>query len=92
MKDTMIGVDLAKNVFQLHGASMTGEVKFRKKLARPQFMAFMAEHPASVVVMEACGRARTQRPSCEALTGSCNCPLGSMLCMRLPGNRWLSGV
>ena len=57
MKDTMIGVDLAKNVFQLHGASMTGEVKFRKKLTRPQFMAFMAEHPASVVVMEACGSA-----------------------------------
>jgi hypothetical protein len=41
MKDTMIGVDLAKNVFQLHGASMTGEVKFCKKLTRAQFMAFM---------------------------------------------------
>jgi transposase len=34
MKDTMIGVDLAKRVFQLHGASMTGQVKFRKKLTR----------------------------------------------------------
>ena len=31
-KDTMIGVDLAKSVFQVHGASMTGQVKFRKKL------------------------------------------------------------
>jgi transposase len=30
MKDTMIGVDLAKRVFQLHGASPTGQVKFRK--------------------------------------------------------------
>ena len=57
MKDTMIGVDLAKNVFQLHGASMTGEVRFRKKLTRPQFIRFMAEHPAAVVVMEACGGA-----------------------------------
>ncbi|MDP1669676.1 IS110 family transposase [Phaeovulum sp.] len=57
MKDTMIGVDLAKHVFQLHGASMTGEVRFRKKLSRPQFMRFMAEHPAAVVVMEACGGA-----------------------------------
>jgi transposase len=53
----MIGVDLAKNVFQLHGASLTGEVRFRKKLSRPQFMAFMADHPAAVVVMEACGGA-----------------------------------
>ena len=34
MIDTMIGVDLAKNVFHLHGASMTGQLKFRKKLSR----------------------------------------------------------
>jgi transposase len=51
----MIGVDLAKNAFQLHGASMTGEVKFLKKLTRAQFMACMADHPVAVVVMEACG-------------------------------------
>ena len=36
---------------------MTGEVRFRKKLSRPQFMRFMAEHPAAVVVIEACGGA-----------------------------------
>ncbi|PZM16491.1 hypothetical protein [Rhizobium tubonense] len=30
----MIGVDLAKTVFQIHGASMTGELKFGKKLSR----------------------------------------------------------
>lgn len=29
MKNIMIGVDLAKNVLQLHGASITGEVLFR---------------------------------------------------------------
>jgi len=28
----MIGVDLAKNVFQLHAASMSGEVEYRKQL------------------------------------------------------------
>jgi transposase len=57
MKDTMIGVDLAKNVFQLHGASMTGELKFRKKLTRAQFLRFMAEQESALVVMEACGSA-----------------------------------
>ncbi|MBC6718282.1 IS110 family transposase [Aurantimonas sp. DM33-3] len=57
MKDTMIGVDLAKNAFQLHGASMTGQVKFRKKLTRLQFLKFMAEQLPTVVVMEACGSA-----------------------------------
>jgi len=55
--DTMIGVDLAKSVFQIHGASMTGEVKFRKKLTRPQFRRFMSDHDPATVVMEACGGA-----------------------------------
>ena len=57
MKDTMIGVDLAKRVFQLHGASMTGQVKFHKKLTREQFRRFMSDHPTCVVVFEACGSA-----------------------------------
>lgn len=34
MKTTMIGVDLAKSVLQLHGASMKGDLYFRKKLSR----------------------------------------------------------
>ncbi|MBB4264012.1 transposase [Bradyrhizobium sp. CIR3A] len=57
LMDTVIGVDLAKNVFQLHGASTTGNLKFRKKLSRPQFRKFMAEHLTAMVVMEACGSA-----------------------------------
>lgn len=32
-----IGVDLAKQVFQLHGATVEGEVVFRKNLSRKQF-------------------------------------------------------
>lgn len=56
-KDTMIGVDLAKSVFQLHGASMTGQLKFRKKLSRQGFAEFMFRQPPAVVVMEACGSA-----------------------------------
>ena len=55
--DTMIGVDLAKTVFQLHGTSMTGQLKFRKKLSRQGFFKFMAEQSPAVIVMEACGSA-----------------------------------
>lgn len=55
MKDTVIGIDLAKIVFQLHGTSMTGEVKLRKKLLRGQFLRFMSEQHPALVVMEACG-------------------------------------
>jgi hypothetical protein len=36
MNDKMIGVDLAKSVFQRHAASMTGQMKLRKKLPRSQ--------------------------------------------------------
>jgi transposase len=50
--DIMIGIDLAKNVFQIHGTSMAGQIMFRKKLSRQRFRKFMAEHPAAVVVME----------------------------------------
>ena len=36
-----VGLDLAKNVFHLHGAAADGSVLFRKKLSRPQFQRFM---------------------------------------------------
>jgi transposase len=37
-----IGVDLAKNVFQVHGADASGAVLFRKKLRRHQILTFFA--------------------------------------------------
>lgn len=67
MKDTMIGVDLAKRVFQFHGTTMAGEVTFRKKLSRDQFRAFMAAQPAALIVFEACGSASYWAREMEAL-------------------------
>src|SRR6056297_1768282 len=57
MNDMMIGVDLAKNVFQVHGALRAGEIQFRKKLTRKQFTAFMARQDPCLVIFEACGSA-----------------------------------
>ena len=54
---TIIGVDLAKNVFQVHGAAVDGRPMFRKKLSRPQFARFMARQPPCLVAMEACASA-----------------------------------
>ena len=54
---SIIGVDLAKQVFRLHGATAEGEVVFRKKLSRKQFLAFMQTHPGCRVAMEACATA-----------------------------------
>jgi transposase len=56
-EDIIIGVDLAKNVFQLHGASRDGQVVFRKKLSRAQFAKFCVEHPPALIAMEACATA-----------------------------------
>lgn len=53
--NTMIGVDLAKSVFQVHGALLSGEVQFRRRLSRQHFRKFMVEQGPSIVVMEACG-------------------------------------
>lgn len=54
---TLIGVDLAKRVFHLHGAAGDGSVVFRKKLSRVQFEHFMKCHPRCIIAMEACGSA-----------------------------------
>lgn len=67
MKDMMIGVDLAKRVFQIHGALMTGEVQFRKKLTRVQFRMFMAKQEPSLVIFEACGSASYWAREMEAM-------------------------
>ena len=53
----IVGVDLAKRVFHVHGADSAGRMLFRQKLTRPQFEAFLAELPACIVAMEACGSA-----------------------------------
>jgi transposase len=54
---TTVGLDLAKNVFQVHGADALGRAVLRKRLRRDQVRAFFAELPACVVAMEACGGA-----------------------------------
>src|SRR3954454_1470736 len=52
-----VGLDLAKYIFQLHGADSAGAVVFRKKLRRGQLLAFLATLPPCTVAMEACGSA-----------------------------------
>ncbi len=54
---TTIGLDLAKSVFQAHGADASGAVAFRKKLRRDQVLAFFASQPTCVVAMQACASA-----------------------------------
>ena len=50
-----IGLDTAKHVFQVHGASEAGGVVFRKKLTRNKLLEFLGSQPPCVVALEACG-------------------------------------
>ncbi len=51
---TTIGLDIAKHVFQAHGADAAGAVMFRKRLSRAKLLEFFAAQPPCVVAMEAC--------------------------------------
>ncbi|MDG9793677.1 IS110 family transposase, partial [Brucella anthropi] len=54
---SIIGLDLAKQVFQVHGARVDGSVILRKKLTRGQLLAFFSKLPPCIVAMEACATA-----------------------------------
>lgn len=56
-KVTTIGMDIAKQVFQVHGADAGGNVVLRKKVVRAKVLAFFASQAPCVVAMEACGGA-----------------------------------
>ena len=55
MQVTTVGLDLAKNIFQVHGVSENGEVAFNQALRRAQLFAFFEKLPPCLVGMEACG-------------------------------------
>ena len=57
MKITTIGVDLAKNVIQIHGVDERGKTALKKQLKRAQVAEFFANLPACLIGMEACGSA-----------------------------------
>ena len=51
---SIIGIDLAKRSFQVHGATAGGSVAYRKKLSRGNLLSFLASQPGCTVAMEAC--------------------------------------
>jgi len=50
----LVGIDLGKHTFHLHGQDVSGREMFRKKLSRVQMMRFFGNCPTCTVVMEAC--------------------------------------
>lgn len=54
---TTLGIDLAKNVFQLHGTDSKGKCVLKKKLSRAKLPAFIANLKPCLIGIEACGSA-----------------------------------
>jgi transposase len=54
---TLVGVDLGKHSFHLHGQDKRGKLVFRKRMSRKQLVEFFATFHACTVAMEACAGA-----------------------------------
>src|SRR4051794_28051574 len=54
---TTVGLDLAKNLFQVHGADAQGRPVLRRRLAREKVLEFFANLPPCLVGLEACAAA-----------------------------------
>jgi transposase len=54
---TVIGIDLAKNVFQLHGVDGKGRAILTKRVRRPQLLPLVAQLPPTMIGIEACAGA-----------------------------------
>ena len=50
----IIGLDLAKSIIQVHGASADGAVLFRQKISSKKLLAFLSDVDPCIVAMEAC--------------------------------------
>lgn len=54
MNVTLIGIDLAKSVFQVCGVNRAGKPVFNRQVRRHRLMALLAHYPQAVIAMEAC--------------------------------------
>ncbi len=50
-----LGIDIAKNVFELHGVDVHGKTVIKKRLSREKLPEFIAQLPISLIGIEACG-------------------------------------
>lgn len=57
MQLAILGIDLAKSVFQLHGVDARGNALLRKRVSRHKLLETVAMLPQCQIVMEACGSA-----------------------------------
>jgi transposase len=57
MNISIVGIDIAKNVFQLHAVDNTGKAVIKKRMSRHKLVGYVANLPRCRIVMESCGGA-----------------------------------
>ncbi len=57
MQVTTVGLDLAKDVFQVHGVTADGTIAFNRTIRRQRLLEFFVDLPPCRIGMEACGSA-----------------------------------
>lgn len=67
MELSIVGIDLAKRTFQVHGADEKGRPLIRKRLSRARLPEFLAQLPQTTIAMEACSSAHYWGRTCRDL-------------------------
>jgi transposase len=77
MDATTVGIDLAKNVFEIALADERGHIVERQRLTRARFERFFVNRPACRIVMEACGSAHHHARRLSSQGHEVCCPLST---------------
>jgi transposase len=91
MEVSTIGLDIAKQAFQAHGADASGRIVFRRKIVRAKLIEFFSSQPRCGVALEACvgahhwGRPLAARSSSRATTSVSQYPSSSSKVSTKPG-------
>ncbi len=67
MDISIIGIDLAKRVFQMHATDDQGSKLLKRRFTRPQLMSFLADIPTTTIAIEACGTSHFWGRYCQSL-------------------------
>ena len=57
MNMSLLGIDIAKNVFQLHGVDPNGKAVFKKRISRDKLVETVANLATCTIAIESCGGA-----------------------------------
>ncbi len=71
MSIDILGIDIAKNVFQLHGVNRNGRAILKRRVMRDQLLEVIAQIESCTIIVEACTGAFTWARKFEALGHRC---------------------